>query len=116
MDRVAWPAHEGAVRRGVRRARPAAEWEAIFEGSDACVAPVLSMAEAPEHPHNRFRETFTEVAGVVQPVTVASLHSHPGLDPHGPHRSPGQHGDEALAEWGLSEEEIGDLRSSGAIC
>jgi len=45
-----------------------AEWEAVFQGSDACVAPVLSMDEVNEHPHNRDRGVFQSVGGIVQPI------------------------------------------------
>lgn len=48
--------------------RPRDEWAALFDGSDACVAPVLSMAAAPDHPHNRARGTFIEEDGVIQPA------------------------------------------------
>lgn len=66
QDRAGWPVlHErfAAVFAG----RPRAEWEEHFAGSEACVTPVLTPAEAPEHPHNRERGTFTELAGIVQP-------------------------------------------------
>lgn len=43
-------------------------WEAVFDGSDACFAPVLSMDEAPDHPHNRKRGTFGQSGGVIQPA------------------------------------------------
>ena len=113
MDRDAWPemkkrfAHQLAGKtRG--------EWEAIFEGSDACAAPVLSPDEAPEHPHNRFRQTFTEVAGVVQPSPSPRFLGTPGAIRRPP-PNPGQHADEALADWGLAKDEIDGLRASGAI-
>jgi alpha-methylacyl-CoA racemase len=50
--------------------RPRDEWCRLLEGSDACVAPVLSMAEAPHHPHNSARGTFVERDGVVQPAAA----------------------------------------------
>ena len=76
-------------------------------------APVLSPAEAHAHPHNRFRETFTEVAGVVSRPR-APLQPHAGSIRRPP-PNPGQHADEALGEWGLSDDDIVDLRTSGAI-
>ena len=113
MDREAWP----EMKERFARSSPGqtrAEWEAIFEGSDACVAPVLSLDEAPDHPHNRFRGTFTEVAGVVQPAPSPRFVGTPGSIRRPP-PNPGQHADEALADWGLAEDEIGELRKSGAI-
>jgi alpha-methylacyl-CoA racemase len=60
------------------------EWTAVFEGSDACVAPVLSLREAPHHPHLAARGTFTDHGGITQPapaprfsVTHTSIHSGP---------------------------------------
>ena len=80
------------------------EWEKIFEGSDACAAPVLSLAEAPNHPHNQLRGTFTEVAGVVQPAPAPRFNGTPGAIRRPP-PNPGQHGDEALADWGIDPSE-----------
>ena len=113
MDRDAWPAMKVRFAQ-LFATKTRAEWEAIFEGSDACAAPVLSPAEAPEHPHNRFRQTFTEVAGVVQPSPAPRFGRTPGSIRRPP-PNPGQHADEALGDWGLGEEEIADLRKAGAI-
>ncbi len=66
MDRRAWPQLSERLA-GVIRTKTRDEWAAIFAGTDACVAPVLSMAEAPSHPHNQARRTFIEVGGVTQP-------------------------------------------------
>jgi alpha-methylacyl-CoA racemase len=113
MDRESWPRMKERFAQ-LFAAKTRAEWEAIFEGSDACAAPVLSPDEAPEHPHNRFRQTFTEVAGVVQPSPSPRFVGTPGSIRRPP-PNPGQHADEALTDWGLAPSEIGDLRQSGAI-
>ena len=113
MDRDAWPAMKERFAR-VFASKTRKEWEEVFEGSDACAAPVLSPAEAPDHPHNRFRGTFTEVAGVVQPSPSPRFRGTPGAIRRPP-PNPGQHGDEALADWGLAEAEVDALRRSGAI-
>ena len=94
--------------------RTRAEWEEVFAGSDACVAPVLSPAEAPDHPHNRQRGTFTEVAGVLQPAPAPRFSATPATIRRPP-PNPGQHGDDALADWGFDPDEIDRLRSAGAI-
>lgn len=66
-DPTGWPAMEALfAERFAIRTRD--EWEAVFAGTDACVSPVLSFAEAPGHPHNRARATFVEAGGVVQPA------------------------------------------------
>jgi alpha-methylacyl-CoA racemase len=114
MDREAWPAMKRRFGE-IFALRTRAAWEMVFDGSDACVAPVLSPGEAVQHPHNRARGTFTEVAGVVQPAPSPRFGGTPGSIRRPP-PNPGQHGDEALADWGLGSEEIAGLRASGAIC
>jgi alpha-methylacyl-CoA racemase len=113
MDRDAWPAMKERFSR-LFAGKTRGEWEAIFEGTDACAAPVLSPDEAPDHPHNRIRQTFTEVAGVVQPSPSPRFVGTPGSIRRPP-PNPGQHADEVLADWGIEEGEIADLRQSGAI-
>ncbi len=113
MDRDTWPAMKERFAL-VFGAKTRKEWEAIFEGSDACAAPVLSPAEAPDHPHNKFRGTFSEVAGVVQPSPSPRFEGTPGSIRRPP-PNPGQHGDEALADWGFADGEVSELRRSGAI-
>ena len=63
------------------RTRPRDEWCALLEGSDACAAPVLSMAEAPAHPHNAARGTFIEADGVVQPAPAPRFSPRVADDP-----------------------------------
>jgi alpha-methylacyl-CoA racemase len=113
MDREAWPAMKARFA-ALFATRTRDDWEAVFAGSDACAAPVLSPAEAPGHPHNQARGTFTEVAGVVQPAPSPRFGGTPGAVRRPP-PNPGQHGDEALSDWGLDASAIGELRSSGAI-
>jgi alpha-methylacyl-CoA racemase len=90
------------------------EWQAIFDGTDACVSPVLSIPEAADHPHNQYRGTFTEVAGVVQPGPAPRFEGTPSSIRRPP-PNPGQHGDEALVEWGVDREAIAKVRATGAI-
>ncbi len=112
-DKSAWPAMKERFAE-VFAGRTRAEWEDVFAGSDACVAPVLSPAEAPDHPHNRQRGTFTEVAGVLQPAPAPRFSATPGAIRRPP-PNPGQHGDDALADWGFDPGEIDQLRSARAI-
>jgi alpha-methylacyl-CoA racemase len=92
--------------------RTQAEWAALFDGTDACVAPILPMSEAVDHPHIKERGTFVEHEGLVQPApaprfsrTEASL----GLPPA--HKT-GAHTQEALAAWGIPD--VDALIASGA--
>ncbi len=113
MDRARWPEGQEILRRVFRR-RTRGEWCALFEGTDACFAPVLSLGEAPEHPHNRVRETFVEFAGVVQPAPAPRFDRTPGGIRSAP-AAAGQHTDEGLADWGIGDEERGRLRAAGVI-
>ena len=79
-----------------------------------CFAPVLTMAEAPEHPHIAQRETFTEVAGLTQPSPAPRFSRTPGsIERPPPHA--GQHTDEVLADFGIDADRVAALRGSGAI-
>jgi alpha-methylacyl-CoA racemase len=89
-----------------------AEWCAIFDGSDACVAPVLSFAEAKEHPHLRGRGTFVEIDGVVQPAPAPRFSRTVPETPGAAHEA-GADTFQALADWGFSEAEREDLRARG---
>ena len=113
MDRDRWPEMKERFA-AVFATRSRAEWEKIFDGTDACVSPVLSPAEAPDHPHNKARGTFTEVAGVVQPAPAPRFEGTPGAIRYPP-PNPGQRGDEALADWGFASDEVEALRQSGVI-
>jgi len=112
-DRANWPAlrQRFATAFGARTQR---EWTAIFDGSDACVAPILSFDEAAAHPHNVARGTFTEFASVRQPAPAPRLSRTPTRVRSAP-PLPGQHTSEVLADWGYAPGEIDDLRRAGAI-
>lgn len=108
------PAHHGAIREALTRRfkeRTQAEWAEVFDGTDACVAPVVRLADAPAHPHLAARGTFVDVDGTTQPApaprfsrTPASLGAPPPL--------PGEHTREALTAWGVADVEA--LLASGA--
>ena len=89
------------------------EWCAVFEGSDACVAPVLSFAEAKQHPHLRARGTFVTIDGVVQPAPAPRFSRTPPGVPHGAHE-PAADTSAALKDWGFASDEVANLRASGA--
>ncbi len=99
---------------GVFKGRSRDEWTAVFEGSDACVSPVLTPWEAHTHPHNAARETFIEVGGIRQPAPAPRFSRTPAPAPEPAPRA-GADTDELLAELGYSTQEISDLRAAGAI-
>jgi alpha-methylacyl-CoA racemase len=113
MKRDQWPELKERIA-AVFRTKTRDEWCAVMEYSDVCFAPVLSMAEAPRHPHAVARQAFTEVAGVVQPSPAPRFSRTPGAIQATP-ANPGQHTDDVLAFAGFSAAEITSLRSSGAV-
>ncbi len=90
------------------------EWCELMEGTDVCFAPVLTLGEAPQHPHNVHRGTFVELDGVVQPAPAPRFSATPPSVQRPPAHA-GQHTDEVLAEWGLAADRIAELRQAGAI-
>lgn len=81
------------------------QWAAHFAGTDACVAPVLDLGEAPVHPHNLSRRTFIDLDGVFQPAP-APRYSLSVLERPDPPRRAGQDGEAILAELGYGADEI----------
>jgi alpha-methylacyl-CoA racemase len=113
MDRAQWPALRERLR-ALFRSKTRDEWTRLLEGSDVCFAPVLSMREARDHPHNRARGLFVEVEGSPQPGPAPRFsRTQARIERPPPHA--GQHTDEALADWGFARAEIAALRESGAI-
>lgn len=113
MDRGIWPSQKEKLQM-LFRTKTRDEWCALMEHTDVCFAPVLSMAEAPKHPHNVARSTFVEHGGVMQPApaprfsrTVSEISSLPA--------HAGQHTTKVLATVGYSAEEIEALVASGAV-
>jgi alpha-methylacyl-CoA racemase len=113
MARDDWPAMRDELTR-VFKAKTRDEWCQVMEASDVCFAPVLSMDEAPHHPHNVARETFVEVAGIQNPNAAPRFSRTPGAIA-GPPAHAGQHTDDVLAEIGLTPDDIAALRESGAV-
>ncbi|MGI5219245.1 CaiB/BaiF CoA transferase family protein [Nocardia sp. CA-290969] len=96
------------------RMRTREQWCDLLEGTDACFAPGLSLEEAPHHPHNVARNTFTRVDDVVQPSPAPRLSRTPGaIDARPP--LPGAHTREVLREQGFSDSRIDELMAEGAV-
>jgi alpha-methylacyl-CoA racemase len=113
-DKAQWPALKDRVTE-IFKSKTRDEWCEIMEGSDVCFAPVLSMAEAPKHPHNVHRETFVELDGIVQPAPAPRFSRTPGAVARPPSHA-GQHTDEILGEWlGSDAADIAKLRDAGAV-
>jgi alpha-methylacyl-CoA racemase len=113
LDRVGWPLlRERLAARFRTRTRD--EWCRLLEGTDACVAPVLSLLEAPAHPHNQARATFVDVGGIPQPAPAPRFSRTPCATP-APPPAPGEHDDQVLAAWGMAPGRVAGLRAAGAI-
>jgi alpha-methylacyl-CoA racemase len=112
-DRAGWPVLRDRFA-SVFLTRTRQEWAAVFAGSDACVAPVLGLAEAPHHPHAVARDAFVDIGGLVQPAPAPRFSrtaaQHPAAPP-----VPGADTDDVLAGLGLSGADIADLRSRGVV-
>lgn len=110
-DRAGWPALREALA-AIFRQRSLADWCERLDGSDACVAPVLTLDEAPGHAHARQRGAYVDVAGVTQPAPAPRFHrSLP--EPPRPAPEPGQHTLALLAEAGYAPDQIEALLASG---
>ncbi|MCP3989077.1 MAG: CoA transferase [Actinomycetia bacterium] len=113
MDRTQWPAMKQRVG-AIFASKTRDEWSEIMEHSDVCFAPVLSLEEAADHPHNVERGTFVDAFGLTQSAPAPRFsRTEPAIDRPAPH--PGQHTDEVLAEAGLEGDDIEKLRQTGAV-
>ncbi|WP_213453785.1 CaiB/BaiF CoA transferase family protein [Rhizomonospora bruguierae] len=103
-DTANWPRLAELIGERVAT-RTRDEWVAAFEGGDACVAPVLSLTEAPRHPHNAARGVFVAPDGVTQPAPAPRFDGAPPRVPALPPPMPGEHTRAALTEWGVPDVE-----------
>jgi alpha-methylacyl-CoA racemase len=112
-DPATWP--DGKARLAATfKSRRLEEWCALLEGTNTCFAPVLTMAEAPAHPHNVAHGTFSSVDGVVQPSPAPRFSRTPAATPSLPTPT-GQQTTEILLDWGFSRAEVSALLSAGAV-
>ena len=113
-DRKGWPALRKAFsQRFLEKSRD--EWCKVFEGSDACFAPVLTFSEARAHPHNAARRTFTQAGKVEQPAPAPRFSRTPGEIRRAPPER-GEGGAQALADWGFSDKDVAALKARGLGC
>jgi alpha-methylacyl-CoA racemase len=111
-DRDRWPDRKKLVAAVFGR-RTRDEWCTLFDGVEACFAPVLAPAEVAAHPHHRARGGFVDVDGFAEPAPAPRFSRTPSTAR--PRPLPGQHGDEILAGLGWPPHKIESLRASGVI-
>ena len=113
MDRDRWSGFKDELE-DVFKTKTRGEWCEIMEGTDVCFAPVLSVFEAPNHPHNVHRGTFIEVDGVVQPSPSPRFSRTTAEISHAA-RAPGEDSTEVLSSIGFARDELDTLREQGVI-
>ncbi len=112
-DRNGWPELRRRFAAAIKL-RTRDDWERIFAGSDACVAPVLALGEVGRHPHNAARATFIERDGVMQPAPAPRFSRTPA-EMGTPPRSRGADSASILHDWGFAADEIETWTSAGIV-
>ncbi len=113
MDKTKWASLKEKIAT-VIKTKTRDEWSQIMEGTDVCFAPVLNVPEAVAHPHNVARKTYVEVEGVPQPAPAPRF-SRTEATIQRPPAQAGEHTEEALKEWGLTDDDLAALRTAEAI-
>ncbi len=112
-DKAKWPSLKAKLA-AVIKTKTRDEWDALMLGTDVCYAPILSLDEAPKHPHNAARETFLTIDGVVQPAPAPRF-SRTVSKVGGPAPEVGADNEAALKDWGFDAAAVAALKAGGAI-
>ena len=112
-DQEAWPIKREKME-ALFKTKTQQEWCDILEGTDVCFAPVLNLEEAPDHPHNKTRQTFVKIQGVTQPAPAPRFSRTQGKI-QSPAAITGANTQEVLIDWGFSDSEISNLQMNNAI-
>jgi alpha-methylacyl-CoA racemase len=112
-DRAGWPELKRRFAETIA-GKTRDEWERIFAGSDACVAPVLALGEVASHPHNAARGTFATRDGVLQPAPAPRF-SRTAPQMGTPPRPAGADTEAVLADFGYSQAEVAELKGAGVV-
>lgn len=112
-DIASWAARRDSYAE-IFASKTRAEWEAIFDGTDACVTPILGWSEAARHPHMQARETLKEIDGVMQAMPAPRFDRTPAATP-APAPAPGAQTDVVLQQLGYDDTQLAALRAAGAL-
>jgi alpha-methylacyl-CoA racemase len=113
MDSTQWPALKAKLT-ALFKTQPRDHWCQMMEATDVCFAPILSMAEAPEHPHNKARDAFREIGGMMQPMPAPRYSGTPTAVPTAAPKA-GNDTEAVLKALGYDEGRLTALKSAGAI-
>ena len=113
QDQAGWPILREKLTK-IFKTKSRAEWCKILEGTDVCFAPVLNLKEAPDHPHNKSRNTYVDFEGVIQPAPAPRFSRTQG-EIQSAAAIAGEHTEQVLADWGYSAKEIEELKEVNAI-
>lgn len=113
FDTGRWPALKEKIKRVVKT-KTREQWCTLMEGTDVCFAPVLTMDEAPLHPHNIARQSFIELEGIVQTAPAPRFSRTPGAVQGSP-PAPGRDSEAILAEAGLTPAQVEALRRANVV-
>lgn len=115
MDTIIWPEMKAKFTE-VFLSKTRQEWSDVFDGTDACVTPILSLSEAAEHPHNVATGLFVKTAdGASEPAPAPKLSRTPGTVANSKQPKVGEHTMEVLLECGYTNLQIDELEKDGVI-
>ncbi|MDD9895900.1 MAG: CaiB/BaiF CoA-transferase family protein [Gammaproteobacteria bacterium] len=113
LDQESWPIKREKME-AIFKTKTRDEWCEIMEGTDVCFAPVLDLGEAPDHPHNKARNTYIDFEGVTQPAPAPRFSRTQG-EIQSTSAMAGEHTEEILLAWGFGSDQIAELKTTGAI-
>ena len=113
LDQEAWPLKRQKME-AIFKTKTRNQWCEILEGTDVCFAPVLDLEEAPDHPHNKERNTFVNFEGITQPAPAPRFSRTQGTIQSSANLT-GENSEEILEKWGFTNDQISNLRENCII-
>ncbi len=113
LDQEAWPLKRQKME-AIFKTKTRNQWCEILEGTDVCFAPVLDLKEAPDHPHNKERNTFVNFEGITQPAPAPRFSRTQGTIQSSANLT-GENSEEILEKWGFTSDQISNLRENCVI-